>query len=104
MPLVLGALFLAEFGSGFGLMILDIASGSLSAAVIPNELRSRVSGAYRVFNYGVRPLGALAGGWLGSTLGLRPTLWIAAAGAVLGVAWLIPSPVPRIRSLDLPET
>jgi hypothetical protein len=48
--------------------------------------------------------GALTGSWLGSTIGLRPTLWTATAGAVLGVAWLIPSPVPRIRSLDLPET
>jgi predicted MFS family arabinose efflux permease len=54
-----------------------------------------------VVNYGVRPLGALAGGLLGSSLGLRPTLWIATAGAVTGFLWLLPSPIPRLR--ELPE-
>jgi MFS family permease len=100
-PGVLALLFASEFLSGFGLMLLDIGSGSLQAAVIPNELRSRVSGAFRTVNYGMRPLGALAGGLLGSTIGLRPTLWIATAGGVLSVLWLLPSPVPRLR--ELPE-
>lgn len=50
-------------------------------------------------NYGVRPLGALAGGLLGSTLGLRPTLWVATVGGVLGALWLLPSPIPRMRAL-----
>jgi MFS family permease len=98
-PVVLGLLFSAEFLSGFGLMLLDIGSGSIQAAVIPNELRSRVSGAFRTVNYGMRPLGALAGGLLGSTIGLRPTLWLATAGGVLSVLWLLPSPVPRMRRL-----
>ena len=34
-PLVLGMLFAAEFGSGFGVMVLDISIGSIFAAVIP---------------------------------------------------------------------
>jgi hypothetical protein len=49
--------------------------------------------------YGIRPIGALTGGYLGTALGLRPALWIATAGALLGVLWLIPSPVPRMREL-----
>jgi len=96
---VLACLFLAELGSGFGVMLLDITAGSLFAAVIPHRLRSRVSGAYTFVNYGIRVLGALAGGLLGSWLGLRPTLWIGAAGALLGVLFLLPSPVPRLRNL-----
>ena len=68
---VLACLFLAEFGSGFGVMLLDIAVGSISAALIPDRLRSRVSGAYIVVNYGVRPIGALVGGLLGSAIGVR---------------------------------
>jgi predicted MFS family arabinose efflux permease len=98
---VLTCLFLAVFGSGLGVMLLDISAGSIFAAVIPHRLRSRVSGAYTFVNYGVRVLGSLVGGLLGSTLGLRPTLWIGAVGALLGVLWLLPSPVPRLR--DLPE-
>jgi MFS family permease len=101
-PIVLALLFLAEFGSGFGVMILDISIGSIFAALIPDRLRARVSGAYMVVNNGVRPLGSLAGGALGATLGLRPTLWIATAGALAGFLWLLPSPLPRLR--DLPET
>ena len=96
-PVVLACLFLAEFGAGFGVMLLDITAGAIAAAVIPDRLRSRISGAYMVVNYGVRPLGALVGGALGSWLGLRPTLWIATAGALAGFLWLLPSPLLGLR-------
>ena len=56
---ILACLFLAEFGSGLGVMILDISVGAIFAALIPDRLRARVSGAYMAVNYGVRPLGAL---------------------------------------------
>jgi MFS family permease len=102
-PFVLALLFLAEFGSGLGVMILDISAGAIFAALIPDRLRARVSGAYMTVNYGVRPLGSLVGGALGATIGLRPTLWIATAGALAGVLWMIPSPVPRLRDLPEPE-
>ena len=101
--LVLACLFLAEFGSGLGLMMLDISVGAIFAAVIPDRLRSRVSGAYTVVNYGVRPLGALVGGALGSSIGLRPTLWIATVGALAGFLWLLPSPILGLRELPEPE-
>ncbi|HKP18743.1 MAG TPA: MFS transporter [Gaiellaceae bacterium] len=101
---VLLMLFAAEFGSGLGVMILDIAGGSIKQALVPDRLRARVSGAYMVVNYGVRPLGGLAGGWLGSAIGLRETLWIATAGALLGVLFLLPSPLPRMRELPQPAS
>ena len=97
--LVLAMLFLAEFGSGLGVMILDISAGTINSALIPHRLRARVTGAFGFVNYGVRPLGALAGGWLGATIGLRPTLWIATVGAIAGVLWLLASPLPRLREL-----
>jgi MFS family permease len=99
---VFGCLFLAEFFSGFGVMILDITAGAIRAALVPDRLRARVSGAYMLVNYGVRPVGALVGGLLGSEIGLRPTLWIASLGAIAGVLWLLPSPLMRLR--ELPET
>jgi MFS family permease len=98
---VLACLFLAEFGSGLGVMLIDISAGAIFAAVIPHQLRSRVSGAYTFVNYGVRVLGSLAGGLLGVTIGLRPTLWIGTAGALLGVLFLLPTPVARLK--ELPE-
>jgi MFS family permease len=98
---ILAFLFAAEFLSGFGVMVLDITANSIKAALVPDRLRARVSGAYMVVNYGVRPIGALVGGALGTWIGLRPTLWIASLGAIAGVLWLLPSPVLRLR--DLPE-
>jgi MFS family permease len=98
---ILGLLFAAEFLSGFGVMILDIVGGSIKTALIPDRLRARVAGAYMVVNYGVRPVGALVGGALGTWIGLRSTLWIGAAAAIAGVLWLLPSPLMRMR--DLPE-
>ena len=100
--LVLAMLFLAEFGSGLGVMILDITAGSIFAALVPGRLRSRVSGAYTVVNYGIRPIGSLLGGFLGTALGLRPALWIATTCAIAGFLWLIPSPIPGMR--ELPQT
>jgi MFS family permease len=99
--LVLTLLFVAEFTSGVGLMLLDIMAGSISAATVPTALRSRVSGAFMVVNYGVRPLGTSLGGVLGATVGVRPTLWIATVGALLGLLFYIPSPIPKLR--DVPE-
>jgi MFS family permease len=98
---IYACLFLAEFISGFGVMLLDISANAITAALVPDRLRARVSGAYMVVNYGVRPLGALVGGALGTWIGLRPTLWIATVGAIAGVLWLVPSPIPRLR--ELPE-
>jgi MFS family permease len=99
--LVLGFLFASEFLSGIGLMLLDIMAGTISAAIVPEQLRSRVSGAFMLVNNGVRPVGTTLGGILGSTIGVRPTLWIATVGALLGLAWLLPSPIPRMP--DVPE-
>lgn len=98
---VLAMLFAAEFFSGLGVMILDITAGSIFAAQIPERLRARVSGAYSFVNNGIRPIGSIVGGSLGAWIGLRPTLWIATLGALLGVLWLLPSPLPRLR--ELPE-
>jgi MFS family permease len=98
---IVACLFAAEFLSGFGVMVLDITAGSIKAALVPDRLRARVAGAYMVVNYGLRPIGALVGGALGTWIGLRPTLWIASLGAIAGVLWLLPSPVLRLR--ELPE-
>jgi MFS family permease len=93
----LGMLFAAEFVTGFGVMVLDISIGAIFAAVIPDTLRSRVTGAFQAVNYGTRPLGALLGGLLGTVIGLRPALWVAAIGGVVGALLLFGSPLPGYR-------
>jgi MFS family permease len=99
--LVIAFLFTAEFLSGLGLMLLDILAGVIQGALIPPLVRSRVSGAFMVVNYGVRPLGTSVAGVLGSTIGVHNTLWIGTGGALLGMAFLLPSPIRHLH--DVPE-
>jgi len=68
------------------------------AAAADGPLWARV-GALAAVNYGIRPLGAVVGGLLGTWIGLRPTLLVAALGGSLCVLWLLPSPIPGIRAL-----
>jgi len=97
--LVVPILLVAEFCSGIGMMMLDVSAGSMLAVEIPDEVRSRVTGAFRAVNFGTRPVGTLLGGALGDSIGLRPTLWIAIGGAIASVLWLLPSPILSIRTL-----
>lgn len=90
---------IAEFFNGMGVMVLDVGLGSLYAALVPDQLRARVSGAFLLVNYGIRPIGALAGGLLAAVVGLQTTMWVTAIGALAGVLWLLPSPLPRLREL-----
>ncbi|WP_329333262.1 MFS transporter [Streptomyces sp. NBC_00663] len=101
-----GVLGVAQFLIGLGVMLFDVNLNSLMTAVVPDGVRSLVTGAYSTVNYGVRPLGALTGGALATGVGLRPTFVVAAVGGMLALLWLLPSPIPGIRSLEpehLPE-
>ena len=96
-----GSMLLAgEFLASVGVMIFDVNQNSLSAMIMPNEVRSRVVGVSRFFNYGTRPFGALFGGVLGAAIGLRPTLWLGVVGCLLGVFFLLASPMPQMREED----
>jgi MFS family permease len=104
MPLILGLLFLAELGSGFGVMILDINANAMLFARTPDRIRGRASGAFGFVNMGVRPIGAVVGGLLGAVFGIRETLFVVTIAQLAGVLWLVGSPVLQLRDLpDAPE-
>jgi MFS family permease len=92
--LMLGA---AEFFSAVGVMIFDVSAASMLFMRTPDRIRARTAGTFRFVNYGIRPIGALLGGALGTAIGLQATLWIGVLGALLGVVWLVFSPIPRLR-------
>jgi predicted MFS family arabinose efflux permease len=94
-----GILAGAEFVGAFAVMCFDVPLNSLQAAVIHDHMRSRVAGAFSSINYGVRPLGAVIGGLLGTWVGVRETLLISAAGGLFSVLWLLGSPIIRTRDL-----
>jgi predicted MFS family arabinose efflux permease len=94
------ALAAAEFIGAFAVMCFDVPLNSMQAALIHDHMRSRVAGAFSSINYGIRPLGAVVGGFLGTWIGVRETLLVSAAGGFLAVLWLIRSPIIRTRDLD----
>jgi MFS family permease len=93
------ALAAGEFVASFAVMCFDVPLNSLQAAVIHDPMRSRVAGAFSSINYGIRPLGAVVGGFLGTWIGVRETLLVSAAGGLLAVLWLVGSPIIRTREL-----
>jgi len=101
LPVSLATLFVMEFFAGLGVMILDINAGAILPARTPDRIRSRVYGAFRFINMGVRPLGALFGGFLGGVIGVRETLFFVTIASLSGLLWLIGSPILKLR--DMPE-
>ncbi len=103
-PVVVATLVTAELTLSLGVIWLDVTAGAIFAQEIPDHLRSRVAGAYRTVNYGVRPVGALLGGFLGASIGLRDTLWVAAIGASCAGLPLLRRGVLGLRSAVQPQT
>jgi MFS family permease len=99
---IVAVLVVAEFFGGLGVMILDINGGSLLLARMPARIRGRAGGAFRFINMGIRPIGATLGGILGSIIGVRETLLIVTVAQLLGLLWLIGSPIPGLREIPEP--
>jgi predicted MFS family arabinose efflux permease len=93
-----------EFLSAVGVMLYDINNNSIQASVVPDGMRSRVSGAYTTVNYGCRPIGALIGGLLGETIGIRETFLLGAIGGMASVLFLVWSPYPKVHDVEDLET
>jgi MFS family permease len=90
--------------SSFGLVIWRIAQVSLRQAITPDRMLGRVNAASRFLMWGTIPLGTLLGGALGSTIGLRTTLWIGTIGASFTVLPVLLSPVRTLVSVpDAPD-
>jgi len=46
---------------------------------------------------GVATLGLLAGGALGSAIGIRPAIWVATVGGMVATLLLVFSPLPALK-------
>lgn len=91
----------AAAAMGFGSLVYNVAQVSYRQAICPPHLLGRMNAAVRFIVWGTMPVGALAGGLLGSSIGVRGTLIVAAAGMLLSAGWVIASPLFGLR--DFPE-
>ncbi|MBV9328844.1 MAG: hypothetical protein JO352_34475 [Chloroflexi bacterium] len=89
MPFAGVGLVAGQFVTGIGLPVCTITMVSLRQAVTPTDLLGRVSATTRLLAWGAIPLGALLGGALGDSIGLRATLVVSAAGSALVMAWVL---------------
>jgi MFS family permease len=78
--------------------IWDVAQLSLRQLLIPDPLLGRVISAFRLVGFGPAPVGALLGGVLGRTLGLRSPFVFGAV--VLAVVALLALPAVNTRSVE----
>ncbi|HKG83312.1 MAG TPA: MFS transporter, partial [Beijerinckiaceae bacterium] len=76
----------AFFFVGFGPMLWLICQTSIRQLVTPPDLIGRVAATIQVAIYGVRPLGAFAGGWVGALFGLDAALVLVLAAFGLSLA------------------
>jgi predicted MFS family arabinose efflux permease len=61
----------------------NVVTVSLRQAIVPDELLGRVNGAYRLVGLGFMPIGALLGGLLARTYGLRAPFFVGGVVAIL---------------------
>src|SRR6266511_3748521 len=92
----IGAAMLAIAG-GTG-VVFNVVGVSLRQAIVPDRLIGRVVSAFRTLAYGAVPAGAILGGAVARTLGLRAPFLLGAA--VLAAAGLLALPVVNNRTIQ----
>ena len=91
-----------HFLVGFGPMMWLICQTTVRQLVTPAPLLGRVNATVQTAIYGVRPLGALAGGVVAAHAGLQAALLLIAASFVLSTLVIVLSPLARLRTLPQP--
>lgn len=95
-----GGFVLAAVGHflvGFGPMLWLICQTTVRQLVTPAPLMGRVNATVQTAIYGVRPLGALAGGLVAAQAGLQGALILIAVAFALSTLVIVLSPLARLR-------
>ncbi len=88
---------------GFGSVVYNVNQVSLRQAITAERMQGRMNATMRFMVWGTMPIGSFMGGVLGNTIGLRPTLWVAAIGGAFAFVPPLLSPVRRLRTIPEPE-
>lgn len=97
------ALAFAFFLFGFGPILWFITQTTLRQAVTPQPLLGRVSATITTAMYGMRPLGALAGGLAGERFGLETAIWLPVVLFGLSTLAILASQMPRLKAMPAGE-
>ena len=83
------------------MVVYNITQVSFRQGLTPHHLLGRMNATMRFFVWGTIPLGTFIGGVLGSTIGVRQTLLVAAIGGFLPVLPVFFSPLRRMKELPV---
>jgi MFS family permease len=97
--LLLGIFVGGQIVVAAGVIIYNVTQVSFRQALCPDRLRGRMNATIRCLVWGTMPLGALIGGALGSIVGVRAALLVAAVGSSVSFLWVYRSPLRRMRRL-----
>ncbi|MBV8412138.1 MAG: MFS transporter [Alphaproteobacteria bacterium] len=93
---------IGHFLVGFGPMMWLICQMTLRQLVTPLPLMGRVNATLQTANYGVRPLGALAGGLVAAHGGVQMALLMVTLAFALSTLVILMSPLRRMQVLPQP--
>jgi MFS family permease len=96
----LPAIIVSMLVLSFGGILYNVTAISLIQAITPDRLLGRANASRRFVVWGVVPLGGLAGGALGSAIGLRETMVVGALGGTLAVVPILASPIRSLGRLS----
>ncbi len=101
-----GGVALAAFAFGiigFGPMLWLVMQTSVRQIVTPPALMGRVTATIQVAIYGVRPVGALAGGLVGQYAGLDAAIAMVALAFAVSALVSVASPLAGLRQMPAPQ-
>jgi MFS family permease len=89
--------------AGFAIAVYNVNQITLRQVVTPPPMQGRMNATIRVIIWGTIPIGAALGGFLGNSIGLRPTLLVAGIGSVLACSPLLFSRVGKLQAIPEAE-
>ena len=100
-PLAVAVVIIAQILRATGPSLYGVNQQTLRQTLMPAEMLARANGSWRFLVYGSQALGALLGGYLGSTLGLPMTLVAGSAVMLMATAFAAVSPLRSLRQLPV---
>ena len=84
---------------GFAVVLWNVVTVSLRQRIVPSSLLGRVNSVYKMIGWGLIPVGAVFGGWVAATWGLRAPLPVAGGIRILVLMVALPSLIGGMRAL-----
>jgi MFS family permease len=92
-------MIVAQLGYGASISAFNVNAITLRQVVTPTRLLARMNATYRMLIWGAAPVGAVAGGLLGSAVGLRTAVLISLVAMTSPILWIFFSPVFRLAEM-----